>query len=54
MKSFVRQTWQTILVVSVATLAITALAGGGETVLYVAALACSAIGLWWEMRRGAF
>jgi hypothetical protein len=54
MKSFVRNSLPMILVMTVATLVVTALAGGSEVVLYVTALACSAIGLWWEMRRGAF
>jgi hypothetical protein len=53
MKAFVRESWQMIAAVAVATLVVTALAGGSETVLYVTAVACSAIGLWWEMRRGA-
>jgi hypothetical protein len=53
MKAFVRNSWQTIAVTAVATLVVTALAGGSETALCVTALACSAIGLWWEMRRGA-
>ncbi|HVD39873.1 MAG TPA: hypothetical protein VNC16_02565 [Solirubrobacterales bacterium] len=37
----------------IATLAITSLAGGSETVFYLAALASMVIGLWWEVRRGA-
>lgn len=53
MKSFVRQSWQTILMVTGATLIVTALAGGSVVVLYVTALAFSAMGLWREMRRGA-
>jgi hypothetical protein len=53
MKVFVRSSWQTILVVTVATLVITALSGGSAVILSVTAIAFSAIGLWWEMRRGA-
>jgi hypothetical protein len=53
MKAFVRDSWQMIAAVAVATLVVTALAGGSATVLYVAVIACSAMGLWWEMRRGA-
>jgi hypothetical protein len=53
MKAFVRDSWQTIIVAATATLVVTALAGGSEAVLYVAAIACSAIGLWWNIRRGA-
>lgn len=38
----------------VATLVITSLAGGSETVFYVTAYASLAVGLWWEARKGRF
>ena len=37
----------------VATLVITSLTGGSETVFYLVAIASLAVGLWWEVRRGA-
>lgn len=38
----------------VATLVITSLAGGSETVFYLAFVLSLAIGLWWEERKGRF
>lgn len=52
MKYFVRETAPTIVAMIVATLAITSLTGGSETVFYVAAYASLAVGLWWEARKG--
>jgi hypothetical protein len=37
---------------AVATLAITALAGGSTAVFYPVSFICLAVGLWWEARRG--
>jgi hypothetical protein len=53
MKSFVREQGPTVAAMVVATLAITALAGGSTDVLYPVSFAVLAIGLWWEVRRGA-
>jgi len=53
MKSFVRDIVPVVAVTVVVTLSITALAGGSETVFYLSALACLAVGLWREIRRGA-
>jgi hypothetical protein len=54
MKSFVRQSGPTLVVMMLATLLITALAGGSETVFYLVAYASLAVGLWWEARKGRF
>jgi len=53
MKSFVREQGPTIAMMVVATLVITSLAGGSETVFHLAAYASLAVGLWWDARRGA-
>lgn len=41
-----------MVMVVVATMAITSLTGGSETVFYLASVACLAVGLWWEGRKG--
>jgi hypothetical protein len=52
MKSFVREQGPTIAAMTVATLAITSLAGGSAVVLYLASFVSLAVGLWWEARKG--
>jgi len=52
MKYFVREQAPTIVVMFIATLAITSLAGGSETVFYLVACASLVVGLWWEDRKG--
>jgi len=48
MKAFVRERGLTIIVMAVATLVITSLAGGSVTALYLAGYASLAAGLLWE------
>jgi hypothetical protein len=52
MKAFVREHGATIVGVIVATLVITSLTGGSETVFYATAYASLAVGLLWEARKG--
>jgi hypothetical protein len=52
MKVFVREHGFTIIGMAVATLAITSLAGGSVTVLYLAGYASLAAGLLWEALKG--
>lgn len=52
MNGFVREHGLTIIAMAVATLVITALAGGGTTAFYLAAYASLAAGLLWEALRG--
>jgi len=54
MKAFVREHGPTIIGVIVATLVITSLTGGSETVFYATAYASLALGLLWEARKGKF
>jgi hypothetical protein len=51
MKAFVRNHGPTVVGVIVATLLITSLTGGSETVFYVTAYASLAVGLLWEARK---
>jgi hypothetical protein len=52
MKVFVRKMGPTIAAMTVATLAITSLAGGSETVFYLTSYASLAVGIWWAARKG--
>jgi hypothetical protein len=52
MKGFVRNHGAVILAMIVATLLITSLAGGSETVFYAASYVSLAVGLCWEAWKG--
>jgi hypothetical protein len=52
MKAFVRKYVAVPVVIIVATLLITSLAGGSETVFYVASYVSLALGLCWEAWKG--
>jgi hypothetical protein len=52
MKSFVREHGLAIAVLAVVAYAVAVLAGGSIVALYAASIACLAIWLWWEMRKG--
>jgi hypothetical protein len=52
MKSFVRKLGPTIVAMIVATLAITSLTGGSETVFHLTSYASLAVGICWAARKG--
>jgi hypothetical protein len=53
MKCFVRNYGVGSVVIAIITLTVTSLAGGSEAVFYATAIACMAVFLWREGRRGA-
>ncbi len=53
MKAFVRDYGAGIVVIAMITLGVTSLAGGNEAAFYSTAIACMAVFLWREGRKGA-